>query len=209
MMTPRTLEIKQLAFEREHRFLFDNINASLQAGECLQVEGPNGSGKSTLLRILAGFIYTERNTVLWNQNCITAQRNQYQEQLHYIGHQNGVRAALTVRENLQLYGALQQSPAAEKITVSLERVGLHKLQDRSASLLSAGQLRRLTLARLLLVNQPLWILDEPLTALDLAGKQLFAEMLQEHKSAGGIAVIAAHHNLADTAHVLRLGAAHA
>jgi heme exporter protein A len=193
-MAETALHIRELSFERDNHFLFENISALVESGEVLQVQGANGSGKSTLLRILAGFIAVENDIVLWNQQCVTRHRDEYQQQLHYIGHQSGIRPHLTVRENLQLYQALHNSQHPELIRHALEKVGLITQAETLALQLSAGQRRRLALARLLLMKQRLWILDEPLTALDKEGHTLLHDLLEKHLTEGGIAVIAAHHD---------------
>lgn len=188
--------ISALAFERNYRLLLNNINCVLQAGEVLQVRGANGCGKSTLLRILAGFIEIQTGTVLWNDKCINEYRESYQSDIQYIGHQNGVRPHLTVMENLKLYGALTNIKiSTQQVSQVLKALDLYHLSDGIALHLSAGQQRRLALARLLLHPVPLWILDEPTTALDIAGQQLFINMLQQHLNKGGMAVLTAHHEL--------------
>jgi len=205
MTSPHILDIRQLAFERNNHFLFENINRTVRAGELLQVSGTNGSGKSTFLRMLAGLIPAEKNSVLWGERCIQSQRGQFQQQLHYLGHQNGLRDTLTVTENLQAYAALQGKTVTE-YQITIKRMGLESSTHKLTSQLSAGQRRRASLARLLLIEQPLWILDEPATALDSHGQELFADMLQQHLAAGGLAIVAAHYELKGCAQTLQLGA---
>jgi heme exporter protein A len=199
-----TLDILNLSFERQHRFLFEKISENLAAGECLQITGANGSGKSTLLRLLAGFIPADAKTIFWNEKCISTQRPNYQPQLHYIGHHSGVRAHLTVKENLIANAALLggENTALE---TACEKTGLTRHQQKLAADLSAGQRQRLALARLLMVKKPLWILDEPMTALDKEGREYIQTFITEHLDAGGIAVIATHHEFSSRVKKLALG----
>ena len=191
-----SIVINNLAFERNYHFLFNEINSSLNPGELLQVRGANGSGKSTLLRILAGYIEPHAGNILWQNKCIFKQRDQYQQQIQYLGHQNGLKPNLTVYENLQLnFALINQKPDSLKISAALKKVDLYHLQHKQIQYLSAGQARRLALSRLLLRDAPLWILDEPTTALDIHGQQLFADLLQQHLAADGMIVLTAHHEL--------------
>lgn len=190
------LAIHHLAFERNNQFLFKEVNCLLNAGEVLQLRGANGSGKSTLLRILAGFLQPHEGAIQWQNQCIFKQRDAYQQQLHYVGHQHGVKHHLTVYENLQHYYALacleQNDLQIKKI---IQQIQMQHVIHTQASYLSAGQLRRLALARLLLTKTSLWILDEPTTALDVDGQQLLMNWLTEHLAEGGMAIIATHHHL--------------
>jgi heme exporter protein A len=200
------LRIDNIAFERNDRYLFSEINCILQAGELLQIRGDNGSGKSTLLRIIAGLIEPQVGRVLGDEKSIDPQ------QLHYIGHQNGVKLHLTVRENLQLFSALTTQPIdSDNLKRIMQRMGLSSLQHKHALQLSAGQLRRLALARLLLHPVALWVLDEPATALDDAGQALLADLLTQHLTAGGIAILALHQSLPlqCATKTIRLGEQHA
>jgi heme exporter protein A len=190
------LNVDDLAFERNYELLFSDISFALQKGELLQVKGANGSGKSTLLRILAGFIEPHAGAVLWKNQSIFQERASYQEQLRYVGHQNGVKHILTVYENVQLSSALcSKRLEKQQIQTVIERVGLSHLMYNQAQHLSAGQLRRLGLARLLLNPASLWILDEPTTALDTDGQQLLADIFNEHLDQGGMVIVATHQSL--------------
>lgn len=204
------LIVENVAFERNNYFLFEKINFSLQAGELIQLRGANGSGKSTLLRILAGFIEPQMGTVICDNQSIFEQLDHYQQQLHYVGHQNGIKPNLTVFENLRLSCALAMIKTAD-IEKVVERVGLASLLHKPALQLSAGQSRRLSLARLLLNQIPLWILDEPTTALDADGQKLLTELLNEHLSAKGSAIVATHQhlNLTREMQIIQLGEHHA
>jgi len=196
-LQPNKLTIDNLAFERNNQFLFREINFALQAGDLLQVRGANGSGKSTLLRMLAGFIEPQGGTILWQDKSICQHRDAYQQQLHYLGHHNGIKHSLTVYENLQLHAALMTNkPEPNHLKTAIKQVDLTHVSHTQAIHLSAGQLRRLGLARLLLHPIPLWILDEPTTALDADGQALLGHLLKQHLTNGGMAIIATHQTLA-------------
>lgn len=193
------LTVHNLAFERNLKCLFHHIHFTLQRGESLQVVGTNGCGKSTLLRILAGLIEPQIGEILWENQSIFENRDHYQQQIQYLGHQNGVKPNLTVYENLQLSCALNSIQAHhEKLQIAIHQIGLKSLSQTPANQLSAGQLRRLSLAKLLLNPVPLWILDEPTTALDSEGLQLLTGMLNQHLSHGGMLVVATHQKLSLT-----------
>jgi len=200
------LIIQDVSFERNNQLLFSGINCSLQSGELLQIIGTNGSGKSTLLRILAGYLEPLSGIISWQDESIFAQ-DEYQQQLHYLGHQNGIKPYLTVAENCHLYCALTRHNI--EIDFALKKMGLSSIKHQQALRLSAGQLRRLALARLLIKSAHLWILDEPTTALDLEGQHLFAELLQQHLKQGGLAILSSHQDLhLPFTQQLRLGRQH-
>lgn len=191
------LQATNLCCVRNEKALFAHISFSLKYGETLLVEGPNGSGKSSLLRLLTGLATPVSGEVIWRGQSI---RNQtaYFENLHYIGHANGIKLGLTVAENLRLASYLAQSEMnhdiysakAESIFESLQ---LSAYKNKPAMYLSAGQKRRLALARLFLVPKILWILDEPLTALDAETQQFFLSQLAIHLQSGGISIVSSHH----------------
>jgi heme exporter protein A len=192
-----TLVVEQLNYERNYQLLLNDIHFELQAGQWLQISGANGSGKSTLLRILAGFLDPLSGKLSWKNQIISTQKESYQQQLHFIGHQHGVKPYLTVLENLKLAGTLANITSnLEHIQQCAEKMGLPHLLNTYAFNLSAGQMRRLALARLLLSPAPLWILDEPTTALDQAGQALLVNLLNQHLAQGGMAIVATHQQLA-------------
>lgn len=191
-----TLCINNLEFSRNNEPLFSGIHNTLSPGELLQVQGANGSGKSTLLRILAGYIQSEIDMVLWHSKSIFQQLDYYTEELCYLGHQNGIKSYLTVYENLKLSCALSgKKISREQLKPVLASMQLEQAINTQAIHLSAGQKRRLALSRLQLTPRQLWILDEPTTALDSSGQHLFADMLKKHLLQGGMAVVATHHDL--------------
>lgn len=189
------LTAEQLTFERNDAPLLNAVHFNLHSGELLQVQGANGSGKSTLLRILAGFIEPQQGKICWNDACLLTQRDHYQTQVHYIGHQNGIKPYLTVIENLQLYDAIfHHVSSTQHLHAVINQIGLSTLVNTPAFTLSAGQARRVALAKLLLRPCMLWILDEPTTALDTSGQQLFSQLLNLHLENGGMAIVATHHD---------------
>jgi heme exporter protein A len=204
-----TFSLKQLAFARNERVLFENIDIRLAAGSLLQLHGANGAGKSTLLRLCAGYIEPTAGNIFWQKQCISKQRSEFQTHVHYLGHQNGLKPQLTVMENLNLASALAGKKfvanAALEILEQLHCANIANLQTRY---LSAGQCRRAALARLALNPRQLWLLDEPVTALDGMGQKLLMDLLAAHASAGGIALMATHQVLTDITS-LALGEYHA
>lgn len=188
------LAAQGLACQRGARILFTALSFTLGPGRAAVVEGANGSGKTSLLRILCGLRPPEAGQVLWEGRDAARQRRHFQGQLAYVGHQEGVKADLTVQENLTAAVALAgQRP--EGLAQALERVGLGEQVDVLGGALSAGQRRRVALARLLVGAPLLWVLDEPFTALDAGGRELVTGLLEEHLAGGGLAVVASHHPL--------------
>lgn len=198
------LSLKNLSFERNEKFILHNVNLELGAGELLHVQGANGSGKSTLLRILSGLIEPTTGHVLWQDKCISQQLNEYQQKLHYVGHRNGIKSNLTVLENLHLSSTLLVEKSKQpELLVILKKMGLSLLANTEARYLSAGQSRRLALARLTFNDSPLWILDEPMTALDMNGQLVLMQLLNQHLTKGGIAIVATHQTLS-VAHPVKM-----
>jgi heme exporter protein A len=194
--TRAELRLTDLAFERHYRWLFSGITAQLSAGETLLVQGANGTGKSTLLRMLAGYIQPAQGDIFWQQQSISRMVNDYQQQLHYLGHQNALKPALTVMENLHLTMALAAKKFdSEQAASILQELQIKPLAKQMVSQLSAGQSRRAALARLLLNPCQLWLLDEPNTALDVQGQQLLTAMINQHCARGGMTVLVAHQEL--------------
>jgi heme exporter protein A len=203
------LAIHNLAFARNYQFLFTGINCTVQPGELLQISGKNGSGKTTLLRIMAGLLEPEEGVILWHEKPIHQQRETYSQQLHYIGHKNGVRPYLTVYENLKLFDYLLGYRYSGSLKEILKQMNLSALMHKQALHLSAGQLRRLCLAKLLLNSSPLWILDEPTTTLDAEGQQLLTSLLLQHLTNDGMVVLATHQPLSINGKIIDLEQYHA
>lgn len=199
---PLLLQGKALSCIRDDRVLFSGLDFSLQNHQVLLLEGRNGSGKTSLLRILCGFREPDAGEVLWCGESIATE--QYRADMAYVGHLEGIKKELTVLENLKFSLALAQ-PGAYAIQAALARVQLTGFDDVLAQALSAGQKRRLSLARLLVARSLLWILDEPFTALDKQGIALIEELMAEHCGQGGMIVLTSHHELnLPTVDVLRI-----
>jgi heme exporter protein A len=194
-----------LTIERGGRRLFAGLSFAVDQGAALVVTGPNGAGKSSLLRALCGFLPLEAGGFTLEGG--DAERT-VGEQAHYLGHADGVKGALTAGENLAFAAAMLGGRSSrEAQRDALARVGLAHVIDFPARLLSAGQRRRVALARLLIADRPLWLLDEPATALDAAAQAALAAIMQGRLRGGGIIVAAAHAPLGlDGAQELSLGA---
>jgi heme exporter protein A len=193
----------RLACERGGRLVFARLGFSLVAGEMLVLRGANGSGKSTLLRVMAGLTPVLSGEIRWGDGQILADRLAHNSRCHYVGHQDALKPVLTVRQNLSLWQSLRNGPP-ERIDLALEQLGILRLADLPARLLSAGQRRRLALARLVAVPVPLWLLDEPATALDADGASRLERVLGDHLADGGRAVLSSHGEVAGGGRVLDL-----
>jgi len=189
------LEIRALQCVRGDAVLFSGLDAAVNAGEILQIDGANGSGKTSLLRILSGLARPESGDVLWHGRSVFALGPEYHMHLHYVGHGNAIKLDLTVWENLQFMRDLGVVPGPDLEEV-LARLRLRAHRHVPARRLSAGQRRRLALARLLVSPSMLWILDEPFTSLDADGRALVAELVGRHCRDGGMTAVATHQPLA-------------
>ena len=191
LVTQSLLQLTDLACERDGRTLFRALNLAVLPGHCVELTGPNGSGKSTLLR------------------CITGLYPDYEGEIevdsfHYLGHKAGISPLLTPAQNLQWYAGFDG--AEVDVEKALERLGLAGYELVRCHHLSAGQQRRVSLARLLVTQADLWLLDEPFTALDSAGQNLVRELIGEHQQSGGAALCATHQALEiPDARALQLG----
>lgn len=190
------LRAQALTCERGDRLLFEDVSFEAKANSAIQIAGPNGSGKTTMLRIICGLVQALSGDLLWRGRSIEEDRTAFHRELCYLGYAGGVKLELTPRENLAFAAALQVGRQSnDAIEHALERVDLYGFEDVAAYTLSAGQRRRISLARLLLTGAPLWILDEPLTALDRDGTTLAESLMREHVSGGGILVFTTHQPL--------------
>ncbi len=190
------LEVSNLACARGDHRLFTGLSFSLAAGELLQVQGENGSGKTSLLRTLCGFIVPEAGEVRWQGNDIRKLAEVYFDQLIYLGHLNAVKDELTALENLRVNSGLAGRAIDDPEAIAaLRRLGLRGKELLPAKVLSQGQRRRVALARLVVSKAPLWVLDEPLTALDTGAVGLMQALIGEHLSRGGMAIFTTHQPL--------------
>ncbi|MEM9098158.1 MAG: heme ABC exporter ATP-binding protein CcmA [Pseudomonadota bacterium] len=188
------LEISNLACRRAGRLVFTDLNLRLNPGEVALLRGPNGVGKSTLLRVLSGLLPPISGQVRLGDRDLGQDRAAYQEKIAYAGHLDAIKPALSIIDNLALWSAISGAPGLP-IPLILQRFGLDRISDRRVAECSAGQKRRLGLARLLVAERPLWLLDEPTVSLDQSAKAQIAELVREHLAKGGLALIASHEDL--------------
>ncbi|MDH1211079.1 cytochrome c biogenesis heme-transporting ATPase CcmA [Pseudomonas chengduensis] len=190
------LEAVALSCERDWRMLFEQLHFALQPGDMLQISGPNGSGKTSLLRLIAGLRQPTSGDILLQGQALAEQRSELARNLLWIGHAAGIKGLLTAEENLAWLCALHRPANREAIWQALEAVGLRGFEDVPCHTLSAGQQRRVALARLYLADTPpLWVLDEPFTALDKSGVAQLEAHLADHCERGGVVVLTTHHSL--------------
>jgi len=183
------LVVENLSCTRGNRVVLGGVNFAVSAGDSVLLAGPNGSGKTTLLRTLAGFIVPRTGSVRLEGGPDDATLD---ESCHYVGHLNGIKAGFTVDENLKFLAAYLGEGSVKSLEAAAEAFDLDALRHVPAGFLSAGQKRRLGLARLLLAHRPVWLLDEPTVSLDEASQTLLAEAVRAHAEAGGIVVAASH-----------------
>jgi heme exporter protein A len=189
----RMLLASNLACVRGERVLFSGLACAVGPGEWLHVRGSNGAGKTSLLRVLAGLSLPDAGEVRWCGRVLAEAGAAFRENLGFTGHLAGVKEDLTPRENLALAAALDGAePPPGDVAQALRRLGLKGREDLPVRLLSAGQKRRVLLARLFLRRARLWVLDEPFTALDAGAVEVLAELLAEHVAGGGMAVLSSH-----------------
>lgn len=183
--------------ERDDRILFENLSLSVQKGDLIQLVGPNGAGKTTLLRLMAGLNQDFDGDVQWHGENIQRCYQDYARQRLYIGHLSAIKKVLTPLENLRWFVSSWPEVKEADLWQALEDVTLAGYEDVPCQQLSAGQQRRVALARLLVTPTPLWILDEPFTALDKEGVAWLEDQLARHVATGGTVLITSHHALSD------------
>lgn len=189
------LAVHQLSCERDERVLFSRLDFAIHAGEILQLEGPNGVGKTSLMRLLAGLLPHAEGEICWQGKPIAAQQEEFLQSMLFIGHLAGIKAELTPLENLAWFAAMEGLDDEALLEQALCQVGLQGYEDHPCQRLSAGQKRRVALARLLFTQRRLWLLDEPFTALDKAGVIAMEALLVNHAQQGGAVILTSHHAL--------------
>ncbi len=197
------LSAHRLTVIRGDRCLFRDLSFAVNSGELLLLQGENGSGKTTLLRAIAGLLPLESGELNWNGAEIAGDRQRFRASLVWLAHRTGLKADLTLVENLRFEASLRPQTQQESAAV-FDRLGLSRLTSLPLRSLSAGQQRRVALARLLLADAPLWLMDEPFTNLDRGGRSLVSDIVSEHLAAGGICIMAAHQDVAVDATVQRV-----
>lgn len=197
------LTVANLACERDERVLFSQLSFTAAAGSLLQIAGANGSGKTTLLRILSGLNGDYTGDVLWQGTATRATRAGFQQALFYLGHTPAINRTLTPLQNLRWFCSLHGFSDDAAIHAALTAHGLRGYSDIPCYQMSAGQQRRVSLARLSLTVAPLWILDEPFTALDKQGVAELEARISNHAASGGIVILTTHHQL-QTQHPLTI-----
>lgn len=190
------LSASNLTCIREDRLLFDQLSIDINAGDIVQIEGPNGSGKTSLLRILVGLSQPYEGDVLFNNQLIRQSREEFHQHLLYLGHLPGVKGEMNAQENLSFNLALQGlTTLNDDIKQTLAAVNLSGFEDSLASHLSAGQHRRISLARLYKSTARIWILDEPFTAIDKQGVYDLEQLFKKHINQGGCIILTTHQDL--------------
>ncbi|EMP55841.1 cytochrome c biogenesis protein CcmA [Marinobacter santoriniensis NKSG1] len=194
-MSEPLLQAVNLECERDERTLFRNLSFSILPGTVTRVEGPNGSGKTTLLRILAGLNDAWTGELLWCGEPRHLRRESFLRNMLYLGHRPGIKPLLTPLENLRALTAGRYPMDDEVLIRALSGTGLEGFEHVPSRNLSAGQQRRVALARLLIADEPLWLLDEVFTAIDAQGVEAIEALLQQRADEGGAVVVTTHHDL--------------
>ena len=188
------LSAENLALIRGERCLFEGLDFALESGGLLLLEGRNGCGKTSLMRAIAGMLSLETGEIYWNDVPVLEQRQTFHGALVWLAHRTGLKGDLNMVENLEFERTLRKQAGRDPEEV-YERLGIERLRKLPLRSLSAGQQRRVALARMLLADVPLWLLDEPFTNLDREGRKLVMELVEEHLGTGGLCVMAAHQDV--------------
>ena len=189
------LELKSLYCERDERILFQNLSFSVAENEVWQIQGSNGSGKTTLFRILCGLNDEYSGSIYWHGVENRKARHEFNRDVFYLGHAPAINKTLTPKENLSWFCASRGLKNSAQIKPVLNKFNLYGYDDLPCYLMSAGQQRRVSLARMLLSQARLWIIDEPFTALDKQGVAELEALLCEHAKQGGAVILTTHHDL--------------
>ncbi len=198
------LGVEKVHVWRGDRHVLRGVSLNLRPRQLLHVSGPNGTGKTTLLRVVCGLLRPEQGLVSWLGRSISGIRAEYQAALAYASHEPALKADLTALENLRFAVGLKRRVTVGELRASLDQTGVAACADLPARVLSAGQRRRVAMARVLAMSASLWLLDEPFTNLDAAGTDLLRSLLQSHVERGGLALVVAHHDLKLDCNVHRL-----
>ncbi len=185
-------EIKNISCIRGNKLLFKNLNFKLNNKELLVIKGANGSGKTTLLKILSGLLKPISGSIIINKKNINILKDEYFKYFEYIGHENAIKTALTVRENLNFYLKIKRNLATKNFEKAIKIFNLKNLLDIKIENLSAGEKRRISLSRLILSNSKIWFLDEPTNGLDKINTVNFFKILKQHLQLNGLAIVASH-----------------
>lgn len=198
-----TLSANNLTLIRGERCLFEGLGFSLGSGELLLLEGRNGCGKTSLMRAIAGMLSLETGEVSWNDVPVLKQRQTFHGALVWLAHRTGLKGDLTMVENLQFEASLRAQSDRDHEEI-FARLGIDRLRRLPLRSLSAGQQRRVALARMLFADVPLWLMDEPFTNLDREGRALVMLLVEEHLAGGGLCVMAAHQDVEINAPVTKI-----
>ena len=185
-------EIKKISYIRGNKLLFKNLNFKLNNKELLLIKGANGSGKTTLLKILSGLLKPMSGSIIVNKKDMNLLKDEYFKYFEYIGHENAIKSALTVKENLNFYLKIKNNLTKQNFEKAIKIFNLKNLLDIKIENLSSGEKRRVSLSRLILSNSKIWFLDEPTNGLDKKNTLNFFKILKQHLQLNGLAVIASH-----------------
>jgi heme exporter protein A len=204
MNMSNALCVEKVHVWRGERHVLKGVSAQILPQELLHISGPNGAGKTTLLRVVSGLLRPEQGSVTWLGHSIVTNRTVYQAALAYASHEPALKGDLTAMENLRFAVGLKRRVRPDELLSALDRTGVAACADLPARVLSAGQRRRVSLARVVAMQAAVWLLDEPYANLDAAGSELVSGLLQDHVSAGGLALVVAHRELSLACNVRRL-----
>lgn len=189
------LRVEKVHVWRGERHVLRGVSLELNPGELLHVSGANGAGKTTLLRVASGLLRPEQGSVAWRGVSIARAPVDYQAELAFASHEPALKGDLTALENLRYIVGLKRRVRPAELLANLDRTGVAACADLPTRVLSAGQRRRVAMARVLAYRAALWLLDEPFTNLDASGSALMSSLLEEHVGEGGLALVVAHHDL--------------